>query len=213
VNILSIDAAGPRAGIAVLAADGTIPVRLTAPGRPGLLETLPGLLQQAVMGRQIDLVAVTTGPGSFTGLRTAIALAQGFAAAAGLPLTGIPVADCYRAAFPPLTRPLWVAIRARKNRIFLVRGDSLEAFADSDLPREKSPIAAAGDAAIELAATLLAAGGDVMLTNARAIDPIWPARAALARHQAGLPLLPALPLYVDPPEAKLPAGGLRPAPV
>jgi len=25
--------------------------------------------------------------------------------------------------------------------------------------------------------------------------------------------LPALPLYVDPPEAKLPAGGLRPAPV
>jgi tRNA threonylcarbamoyladenosine biosynthesis protein TsaB len=52
----------------------------------------------------------------------------------------------------------------------------------------------------------------VLLTNARLLDPVWVARAALARAEAGLPLA-AQPIYVDPPEAKLPAGGLRPQPV
>jgi hypothetical protein len=53
----------------------------------------------------------------------------------------------------------------------------------------------------------------VILTNARAIDPVWVARAAMARRNAGLPAHAAEPVYVDPPEAKLPLGGLRPAPV
>jgi tRNA threonylcarbamoyladenosine biosynthesis protein TsaB len=47
------------------------------------------------------------------------------------------------------------------------------------------------------------------------------ARLPMARHIAvvgerrlagELPPRPALPLYVDPPEARLPAAGLRPAP-
>jgi hypothetical protein len=60
---------------------------------------------------------------------------------------------------------------------------------------------------------MAAAGGDVILTNARTIDPVWVARAAMTRQAAGLAPHEAQPLYVDPPEAKLPAGGLRPAPV
>ena len=75
------------------------------------------------------------------------------------------------------------------------------------------PIALAGDAAPEVAARLAAAGHDVLLTNARLLDPVWVARAALSRQQAGLPPLPAQPIYVDPPEARQPAGGLRPEPV
>jgi hypothetical protein len=74
-------------------------------------------------------------------------------------------------------------------------------------------VALAGDAANEVAARLAAAGADVLLTNARQIDPVWVARAALARQAAGLAPHPAQPVYVDPPEAKLPAGGLRPPPV
>jgi hypothetical protein len=87
------------------------------------------------------------------------------------------------------------------------------AFADADVPLVRGPVALAGDAANDVAARLAAAGADVMLTNARAIDPVWVARAALARREAGLPAREALPVYVDAPEAKLPAGGLRPAPV
>jgi tRNA threonylcarbamoyl adenosine modification protein YeaZ len=213
--MLAIDAAGPRAGIAILGADGATLSRQFASGRPGLIETLPVLLQAclAEAGEAPTAVAVTIGPGSFTGLRTAISLAQGYTQAAGLLLIGVTVDEAFAQAFPVLHRPLWVAIRARKDRIFLIRDGVAAAFADADIPRSRIGIAVAGDAANEVAARLAAAGTDVMLTNARAIDPIWVARAALAANAAGAPARPVLPIYVDPPEAKLPAGGLRPEPV
>lgn len=217
--LLAIDAALQRAGIAVVAADGAAVCRCFVEGRPGLIETLPPLLQTclaeaaaAPAAVKVEAVAVTIGPGSFTGLRTAISLAQGYAAAAGIPLFGVTVDEAFAMAFPVLHRPLWVAIRARKGRIFLIRDGIAEAFADADISRTRSPVAIAGDAANDVAARLAAAGGDVILTNARMIDPVWVARAALARHEAGLPPRDAQPVYVDPPEAKLPAGGLRPEP-
>jgi len=212
--ILAIDAAGPRAGVAILDENGVIRARHIAEGRTGLVEILPQLMEACLQDAGIapQLVAVTIGPGSFTGLRNAIALAQGFSAASGLELLGVPVAEAFAAAFPTLHRPLWVAIRARKDRLFILRDGVAEAYADADIPRSQTPIALAGDAARDVAARLAASGHDVMLTNARLLDPVWVARAALARHQAGLPPYPAQPIYVDPPEAKLPAGGLRPSP-
>ncbi len=212
--VLVLDAALSRASVAVVA-DGVVVEKRAVEGRPGLIETLPPLLAEVVQapGREIEAVAVTIGPGSFTGLRTAISLAQGYGAAAGVPVWGVSVAEALAEAFPLLHRPLWVAIRARKDRIFLVRDGVAEAFADADLPRTKSAVAVAGDAANDVAAHLAAGGGDVILTNARAIDPVWVARAAIRRRDAGLPPHEPQPIYVDPPEAKLPAGGLRPAPV
>jgi tRNA threonylcarbamoyl adenosine modification protein YeaZ len=215
VNIVAIDGSGPIAGIAVLADDGAILSRRFCPGRPGLIETLPPLLRDclAEAGVTIEAVAVTIGPGSFTGLRTALALAQGYAAAAAIPILGVPVDAAYAQAFPVLHRPLWVAIRARKDRIFLLRDGIPAGFADAAIPRPSAPVALAGDAANDVAARLAATGANVLLTNARRIDPVWVARAALARRAAGLPDLAAQPIYVDPPEARLPAAGLRPAPV
>ncbi len=215
IAILSIDAAGPRAGVAMLDEAGTTCARQIAAGKTGLTEILPQLLEAclAEAGFAPAAVAVTIGPGSFTGLRNAIALAQGYAAAAKLPLLGVPVAEAFAAAFPALHRPLWVAIRARRDRLFILRDGAAEACADADIPRIRAPIALAGDAANEVAARLAAAGHDVMLTNGRLLDPVWVARAALLRQSAGKPAHAAQPIYVDPPEAKLPAGGLRPQPV
>ncbi|MDE8349930.1 MAG: tRNA (adenosine(37)-N6)-threonylcarbamoyltransferase complex dimerization subunit type 1 TsaB [Acidocella sp.] len=215
MNILAFDAALSRAGVAVVSAGGMVLARQFAPGRPGLIETLPELVQSCLAKASVPIgaVAVTIGPGSFTGLRTTIAIAQGYAAAAGVPLWGVSVAEAFEAAFPVLNRPLWVAIRARREKIFLIRNGIAESFADADIPIIRTPVAVAGNAANEVAALIAAAGGDVFLTSAREIDPAWVAMAARARHAAGLAPLPAQPVYVDPPEAKLPAGGLRPAPV
>jgi tRNA threonylcarbamoyl adenosine modification protein YeaZ len=212
VTWLALDASGAQAGLAVLADDGTLLHKVFAPGRPGLIETLPVLLDQAVQAHAITNIAIGSGPGSFTGLRTSISLAQGYAAGANIPLWGVPAAAAFAAAFPQLHRPLWVVLRARKGRVFLLRGGAAEAFADDAIPRPAGPIALAGDAAAEAAALLAARGADVLLTNARAIDPGWTGRAGQARCAAGLAPLPAQPAYIDPPEAKLPAGGLRPAP-
>lgn len=211
MSILAIDAAGPRAGIALLGDDGAVVWKAFTPGRPGLIETLPPLLREAA-AQKPESVAVTIGPGSFTGLRTAISLAQGFAAAASIPLLGVTVAEAYRASLPDLDRPLWVAIRARRDRIFLLREDRAEAFADADLPLPDRPVALAGDAADDAAAQFLARGADTVLTDMKDLDPVWVAQAALARQAAGLPPHEAVPLYIDPPEAKLPAAGLRPPP-
>jgi tRNA threonylcarbamoyl adenosine modification protein YeaZ len=199
----------------VAAADGMVLARRFVDARPGLIETLPSLMQVCIQesGVNIEAVAVTIGPGSFTGLRTAIALAQGFAAAANIPLLGVKVDEAFAVAFPVLHRPLWVAVRARRDRIFLIRDGVAQGFADAEIPRTRLQVALAGNAANEVAARLAAGGTDVILTNARMIDPAWVARAALARQAAGLPAHPAQPVYVDPPEAKLPAAGLRPEPV
>ncbi|HQT47263.1 MAG TPA: tRNA (adenosine(37)-N6)-threonylcarbamoyltransferase complex dimerization subunit type 1 TsaB [Acidocella sp.] len=212
MSTLVLDASGALASLAVFAPDGALANKVFVPGRPGLIETLPLLLQEAVQGQRIATVVVITGPGSFTGLRTAISLAQGFAAASGAQLLGVPVADAFRAAFPALQRPLWIAIRARKGRIFLLRDYRAEAFADADIPRPGAPIALAGNAAIDVAARLAARGDDVLLTNARSLDPLWIAQAARQHLASGRPAYPVQPLYIDPPEAKLPASGLRPAP-
>lgn len=210
---LALDASGSQAGLAVLADDGTVLHKVFAPLRPGLIETLPLLLEEAAKTHKISQIAVGTGPGSFTGLRTSISLAQGYAAAAGIPLWGIPADAAYAMPFPQLHRPLWVAIRARKGRLFLLRDGTAEAHADSDIPRPGGPIALAGDAAAETASRLAARGFDVLLTNAKAINPVWTALAAQFQAARGLAPLPAQPAYIDPPEAKLPAGGLRPAPL
>ena len=213
MSLIALDASGPRAGLALLAADGVVQGCWSAPLKPGLIETLPLLLQEAAAGQEITDVAICTGPGSFTGLRTSIALAQGFAAGLGVPLWGVGAAEAYRQALPELTRPLWVGIRARRGRLFLLREGKAGAFAEGALPMPQGPVATAGEEAPLLAAALAAKGADVMLTSVRLIDAAWIGRAALAQKLAGQVPAAALPLYVDPPEAKLPAAGLRPAPV
>ena len=213
MSLVALDASGSRGGLALLAEDGAVQGRWSAELKPGLIETLPLLLAEAARGQEITDIAICTGPGSFTGLRTSIALAQGFAAGLGVPLWGVAAFAVYTEALPGLTRPLWVGIRARRGRLFLLRDGKAEAFADEALPLPEVPVAIAGEEAPFLAAYIAAKGGDVMLTSARLIDAAWVGRVALRQKAAGQAPAAALPLYVDPPEAKLPAAGLRPAPV
>ena len=114
-------------------------------------------------------------------------------------------------ALPP-GRALWVAIDSRRGRVFLDRDGTITPFALTALPRPAGPIALAGDASNEVAARLAARGDSVMLTGAMLPDAIAVARVGARRLAGHLAPLAAQPLYIDPPEAKLPAGGLRPAP-
>ncbi len=59
-----------------------------------LLDTVDALCQEAGMARaDVGLVAVGRGPGSFTGVRIAMATAKGIALALGVPLAGISTLD------------------------------------------------------------------------------------------------------------------------
>jgi len=88
-----------------------------------------------------------------------------------------------------------------------------------DLPWPDGPVAVAGDAAIAVAARLAAREVDVMLTDARLPLARHIALVGARRAAGELPPRAAQPIYVDPPEARLPlqptpaqASGPRPAP-
>lgn len=161
----------------------------------------------------LGLIAVTVGPGSFTGIRAALALAHGIGLAAGVPVVGVTVGEALAPALPHLgDRALWVAIDSRRDRVFLERGEVVLSIALEALPVPDGKLAVAGDAAAAVAAALAARDADVMLTDARLPQPRHVAAAAERRCLGELRPLPAQPLYVDPPEARLPTAGLRPPP-
>jgi tRNA threonylcarbamoyladenosine biosynthesis protein TsaB len=94
--VLALDTT-TRAGSCALARDGVLVaerVSDSAEHASRLPADLMTLLDQASIGlREIDLFAVATGPGSFTGLRIGIATMQGLAFAGGKPLIGVPTFD------------------------------------------------------------------------------------------------------------------------
>ena len=161
----------------------------------------------------LSLVAVTVGPGSFTGIRAGLSLAHGIGLAAGIPVVGATVGEALADALSGFgTRPVWSAIDTRRGRVFLERNGEVEAVALDALPLPEEPVALAGDAAQEVADRLTALGADVLVTDARLPMPRHVAAVARRRFAGALPPLPAQPLYVDPPEVRLPAAGLRPLP-
>lgn len=217
MRILALDAALARCSAAVVD-HGIVLAHATAAGGRGQAALLAPMaarvLQQAgFAAAALDGIAVTIGPGSFAGLRAALSLAHGIALAIGRPVVGVGVAEALAEtiAVPP-GRTLWVAIDSRRGRIFLDRDGGIAPFALTGLPRPAGPIAIAGDASNEVAARLAARGHNVMLTGAVLPDAIAVAQVGARRLSGALAPLAAQPLYIDPPEAKLPAGGLRPAP-
>lgn len=215
--ILALDAALARSSAAVVA-EGQVAAERQQAGARGQAAVLAPMADEVLraagcLATELNGVAVTVGPGSFTGLRAAIALAQGIALAAGCPVVGVTVGEALTAALPPLRGwTLWVAIDNRRGRIFLDRHGTIESLPLNELPAPAEPIAVAGDAAIEVSARLAARGTTVMLTDAREPRARDVALVGERRLKGELPPLPAQPLYIDPPLARLPEGGLRPPP-
>lgn len=212
MRILALDAALARCSVA-LVQDGIVLSHRWAPAGRGQSAVLAPMVADVLREAEgFDAVAVTVGPGSFTGLRSAIALAHGLGAG-GRPVIGVTVAETLAHAVGELGgRCLWTAIDSRRDRIFLSIAGAVRACALDALPRPGGRLAVCGDAAIAVASRLLAVGWDVRLTDARLPDAVHVAAVAGRRLAGMLPPLAAQPLYVDPPEAALPAGGLRPSP-
>ncbi len=160
---------------------------------------------------EIDRIAVTVGPGSFTGLRVGIAAARGIALASGKPAYGITTLAVYAA--PQIagddTIPVAVAVDARHEHVYLQvfgpGGRTLVAPRIASI-RDAVRVTATGPARIVgNAASLLAAAwpaGEApprMAQDSDAPDIGWVAR--LGAMASGTPQ-PPRPLYLRAPDAQ-----------
>lgn len=122
MRILSLDAATKGLGAAITDGDKLIAAAALNVGKTHsqrLIPLLDDLLQSGNLSlADIELVAVTIGPGSFTGLRIGISSAKAIAYALGIKMVGVKTLDALAqncAGVPHLICPI---LDARRNEVY-----------------------------------------------------------------------------------------------
>ena len=188
---------------------------------PALIERV--LARAALSLSDVEGIAVSIGPGSFTGLRIALALAKGIAFAGGLPLAAVPTLEALAlAADAAPGTTVCAALDARKREVYAAlfrigadgRADRLTpdvALAPAALA-ERLPAGCVlvGDAA-EVYADALAGRGAALPFATHHPRGGLVARLGWEQLAAGgaVDLGTTEPVYVRPPEAELPRPGSR----
>jgi tRNA threonylcarbamoyladenosine biosynthesis protein TsaB len=85
------------------------------------VELMPRLVrlldQQGVLAAGLTGLAVSLGPGSFTGLRSGLGVAKGLALACRIPLVGVPTLDVVAQPHKAQRLPIWAILQAGRGRI------------------------------------------------------------------------------------------------
>lgn len=182
-----------------------------------LVPMISKALDKARLGvADLDRVAVTTGPGTFTGARVGVAAARALALAAGAPIVGVTsLAVMAQEAAEEIEdrdgKPLLVAVDARRGEVYaqLFGADGLDAHTPPLL------LAIRDAAALCLLPTVVVgSGADAVAEEARALGQNAEVRLANLRPDACTLLYmaarmevlktPVHPLYLREPDAKAP---------
>ena len=217
MRVLAIDTALEACSAAVLDTEqGGIFARESLPMVRGHAEALLPLIARVMDSAglefaALDRIAVTTGPGSFTGLRVGIAAARGIALAAGKPAVGLSTLAAYAA---PLIAaddavPVVAVIDARHDHVYLqVFGPGGRTVVTPRVASLREALRAAATGAPRLigtAAEMLAAAWPAdqraprLVDARRAPDVDWVARLGAAATDTGVP---PKPLYLRAPDAQ-----------
>lgn len=217
MNILALDTA-LQACSAAVAVDGKLVARHHEILNRGHAEKIVPIMEQilSMAGRSadaLDLIAVTIGPGTFTGVRIGLSAARGLALPYRTPILGVSTLQAL-AWGDRSPESVVVAIDARRGEVYTQTFDA-----------DRRPTGAARAVAPAVAdfpegsARIVGSGRHLLL-------PLWPqltgsdadevpdagviALAAAARAGEAVAGQPPSPLYLRAPDAKLP-GGISPS--
>jgi len=201
MRVLAIDTALAACAAAVLDTDRGIVASESLPMVRGHAETLIPLIarvmkQSDMTFRDLDRIAVTTGPGSFTGVRVGLAAARGFGVATGVAVVGVSTLSVYAAPFLAGNgkSPVVAAIDARHGHVFLqVFGPGGHTLVSPRLAHLSEAVRAASEAPAYLVGSAARAVADGLTRDAarpRAVDPreapdiVWVAQIGAVTPQA-----------------------------
>ncbi len=139
VNVLAIETSSPAGAVALLA-DGRLLAEETLGDGSRHGRDLVSCIDRLLIGDAslVDLIAVSIGPGSYTGLRVGVTFAKTFAVETGKPVVGVSSLDVV-AENVVEGSPLCVAVDARLGQVYAalydggrrkVLGDTVAAPAD-----------------------------------------------------------------------------------
>jgi tRNA threonylcarbamoyladenosine biosynthesis protein TsaB len=213
VRLLAVDTALGACSVAVLDGEKILSHRFEEMAR-GHAEALAPMVESVMAGisfESLDRLAVTTGPGTFTGQRVGLAFMRGLRIALRRPLIGVTTLEAMAMATD--AERAAAIHNAKRDEAYLLLWQQgcivLEPMVMSFAAAlEKisafGPCALAGTGA---AAAADALGAGFSLSPVRQPDALWVGRRAMV-----YPVVDAAPapLYLRAPDAKLPAGAGQP---
>jgi tRNA threonylcarbamoyladenosine biosynthesis protein TsaB len=210
VKILAVDTALGACSVAVLEDEQTLS-HIFEPMDRGHAERLAPMVEEAMRGvdfSSLTRLAVTVGPGTFTGQRVGLAFMRGLRLALKIPLVGITTLEVMAtqaAAETGLSKAAAIHDARRQEAYLALKTDKMVLepvvllFAQA-VARIGAfgPCALAGTGAAAAFETL---GANYQLSSVRQPDALWVARQARTMPEAAT--VPG-PLYLRAPDAKLP---------
>jgi tRNA threonylcarbamoyladenosine biosynthesis protein TsaB len=216
-RILAIDASGAACS-AALWHRGVVIARRHRRMMRGHAEALMPMIVETMTEadesfRRLDAVAVTVGPGAFTGIRIGLAAARGIALAAGIPAVGVTTFAAVAESVPESergNRRLIVLLDSKRGDVFV------QEFAASLRPARPPEIRApapfadalaertvlAGDGVALVRPHLTGAKRDVEFSSADGPADAAHVAAAAVRLSASGEALPARPMYLRAPDVR-----------
>ena len=207
---IAFESSGGKASVAI-SRDGNILAQAENPARHGHAAWLLTLARDALAeaglnAADCDIVLGGRGPGSFTGIRVALAAAKGLGIACDIPVRGLPSLEAMAAAAGDGAHDVAAVADSRRGSIFVVLvgadGQTLEP------PQDLSP-EAAGDMLAQAGPGLIITGHVDLLPMLAEIEPhqvvaAEPDAADLCRYfsshgDTGAAAMPLEPLYLAPP--------------
>ena len=217
MRVLAIDTALAACSAAVLdTAKESLLASESVPMTRGHAEALMPLLARVMKASgltfsNIDRVAVTTGPGSFTGLRVGLSAARGIALAIEKPIVGVSTLSAYAVPHIAGNSPVRVvaAIDARHEHVYLqvfgpggrtVAAPRLATLSDAVRAAAESSSRIVGSAALAVAAGMAKTDPVPVLVDERAAPDItWVARMGAVVPEGKSP---PKPQYLRAPDAQ-----------